>query len=120
MTVDCFACSVGVFVGLCVSFCVCVFRRVRFVCVFVHFCAFLCILFAVSVGFRVFVRVSSLSMYGLFSLQVAWDLEGSCLQSDLLGPGNAQSAEVRDRGPLTLGQKSVPFRPKNISAAQTE
>ncbi|CAN0171587.1 unnamed protein product [Scytosiphon promiscuus] len=26
--------------------------------------------------------------------QVAWDLAGSCLQSDLLGPGNSQSAET--------------------------
>lgn len=29
-----------------------------------------------------------------FLAQIGWDLGGSCLQSDLLGPGNAQSAEV--------------------------
>lgn len=28
------------------------------------------------------------------SLKVAWDLEGSCLQADLLGPNSAQNAEV--------------------------
>lgn len=27
--------------------------------------------------------------------KVAWDLSGSCLQTDLLGPGNAASAEVK-------------------------
>lgn len=30
-----------------------------------------------------------------FLPQIGWDLSGSCLQSDLLGPGNVQSAEVR-------------------------
>lgn len=39
-------------------------------------------------------RTASADCSLILALQVAWDLSGSCLQADLLGPGNSGSAEV--------------------------
>lgn len=45
-------------------------------------------------------------LFCCWCMQVAWDLAGSCLQSDLLGPGNSIAAEVTGKENL---QKESPL-----------